>query len=431
MTQVVIVGAGFAGLNAAKVLANQADIEVTLVDRENHHVFQPLLYQVATAGLSPAEIAAPIRGILSKARNVRVLMATTTHIDPAQRTVATSVGVLHYDYLLLACGATHAYFGHEEWETHAPGLKTLPQATEIRARVLRAFEAAETTDDPVRQREQLSFAIIGGGPTGVELAGAIGEMSRYTLARDFRKIDPRLARIMLIEAGPRILPSFEASLAARAVRDLESLGVQVWTQARVTHIDAGTLQIGNETLRVGTILWAAGVRASPLAAALGNALGVATDNAGRLSVNEVLTVAGDDRLFVLGDLARYTDPHTCKVLPGTADVAMQQGIYAGQCIRNDLRKQTRKPFHYRDWGHLATIGRSRALYEAGKFHLSGYLAWWFWLLLHIYRLSGFRNRASVLVQWAWSYWTYGRGARLIVGREWRTFGESSNDDKSH
>jgi len=421
MTQVVIIGAGFAGLNAAKVLANQPDIAVTLVDRENHHLFQPLLYQVATAGLSPAEIAAPIRGILSKARNVRVLMATATAINHVERTVTTSVGSLSYDYLLLACGATHAYFGHDEWELHAPGLKTLPQATEIRARILRAFECAETTSDAEVQRMQLSFVVIGGGPTGVELAGAIGEMSRYTLARDFRMIDPRLARVVLIEAGPRILPSFNEPLAARAVRDLESLGVQVWTQARVTHIDANTVQVGGETLRAGTILWAAGVRASPLAAALGKAMQITTDAAGRLPVTDTLTLAGEERLFVLGDLARYTDPASNSVLPGTADVAMQQGIYAGQCILNDARQRPRQPFRYRDWGHLATIGRSRALYEARHLHLSGRLAWWFWLLLHIYRLTGFRNRASVLVQWAWSYWTYGRGARLIVGRRWRQF----------
>lgn len=427
MTKVVIVGAGFAGLNAAKVLANQPGIEVTLVDRENHHVFQPLLYQVATAALSPAEIAAPIRGILSGARNVRVLMATAAQINPADRTVVTNIGSLSYDYVLLACGATHAYFGHDEWEAHAPGLKNLPQATEIRARILRAFESAETTTDLTVQREQLSFVIIGGGPTGVELAGAIGEMSRYTLARDFRKIDPRLARIILLEAGPRILPSFGERAAARAVRDLETLGVQVWTHARVTHIGPGIVQVGGETLRAGTILWAAGVRASPVAAMLGSTLGIATDSAGRLPVTANLTLANDERLFVLGDLARYTDPATNAVLPGTADVAMQQGIYTGHCILDDARSRPRQPFRYRDWGHLATIGRSRALYESSRIYLSGYLAWWFWLLLHIYRLSGFRNRASVLIHWAWSYWTYGRGARLIVGREWRQFGKSDEN----
>ncbi|MFT3906116.1 MAG: NAD(P)/FAD-dependent oxidoreductase [Steroidobacteraceae bacterium] len=420
-SQVVIIGAGFAGLNAAKMLANQPDVDVTLVDRENHHLFQPLLYQVATAGLSPAEIAAPIRSILAAARNVRVLMAAAERIDPRQRIVTTSVGELRYDWLLVACGATHAYFGHEEWEPHAPGLKNLPQATEIRARILRAFESAETSTDPARQRELLSFVVIGGGPTGVELAGAIGEMSRYTLARDFRRIDPRLARVILIEAGPRILPTFAARAAGRAMRDLESLGVQVWNNARVTHIDADTLQVGAETLRVGTILWAAGVRAAPLATALAQTLGLKSDGSGRIPVGEQLTVSGDERLFVLGDVARYTDPRDAQVLPGTADVAMQQGLYAGHAILRALRGQTPQPFRYRDWGHLATIGRGRALYESRRLLLGGRLAWWFWLLLHIYRLSGFRNRASVLVQWAWSYWTYGRGARLIVGRDWRQF----------
>lgn len=417
MTHIAIVGAGFAGLNAAKVFANQAGVEVTLLDRENHHLFQPLLYQVATAGLSPAEIAAPIRSIFAHARNVRVLMGSATNVRLADRAIDSSAGPIHYDYLLLACGATHAYFGHDEWEQYAPGLKTLSQATEIRARILKAFESAESTTDAAAQRRELTFVIVGGGPTGVELAGAIGEMSRYTLARDFRKIDPRLARIILIEAGARILPAFAEKLAARAVRDLESLGVQVWTNARVTEISNGSIQVGAETLKAGTILWAAGVRASSLAASLG----IATDNAGRVPVTAELTLQHDAKVFVLGDLARYQNPTDNAPLPGTADVAMQQGIYAAHTILNELRGQARSPFHYRDWGHLATIGRSRALYEAGSFRLSGYLAWWFWLLLHIYRLSGFRNRISVLVQWAWSYWTYGRGARLIVDREWRQF----------
>jgi len=277
MKQVVIIGAGFAGLNAAKVLANRNGISVTLVDRENHHVFQPLLYQVATAALSPAEIAAPIRGILSHARNVRVLMTEATQIDLHERRVETGSGLISYDYLLLASGATHAYFGHDEWEAYAPGLKTLTQATEIRARILKAFEAAENTDDTTQQRVQLSFMVIGGGPTGVELAGALGEMSRYTLARDFRRIDPRLARIILIEAGPRILPSFSEPMSASAVRNLESLGVQVWVNARVTDIKDGVLRVGGETLQAGTILWAAGVRASPLAASLTTSSGVETE----------------------------------------------------------------------------------------------------------------------------------------------------------
>lgn len=421
MPHIVIVGAGFAGLNAAKALANRADMQVTLIDRENHHVFQPLLYQVATAALSPAEIAAPIRGILSHARNVRVLMAEVQRIRLDARTVELSTGPLDYDYLLLACGATHAYFGHEEWESSAPGLKTLSQATEIRGRILMAFEAAENTPDATRQRELLTFVIVGGGPTGVELAGAIGEMSRYTLARDFHRIDPRLARIMLVEAGPRILPAFSATLAAHAVRDLEGLGVQVWANARVTGIQDGSIQIGGESLRPGTILWAAGVRASPLAASLG----VALDPAGRVPVTPELTLAGDPKVFVLGDMARCVDALSGAALPGTADVAMQQGIYAARMVLADQRGAARLPFHYRDRGHFATIGRSRALYEHGSLRLTRYPAWWFWLLLHIYRLTGFRSRLMVLIQWAWSYWTYGRGARLIVNREWRQFGDQT------
>jgi NADH dehydrogenase len=417
MTHVLIVGAGFAGLNAAKTLANHDGVEVTLVDRENHHLFQPLLYQVATAGLSPAEIAAPVRGILSSARNVKVLMAHATDIQLSTQTLSTSVGPLHYDYLLLACGATHAYFGHDEWEPHAPGLKSLSQATEIRARILNAFELAESTDDITVQRSALTFVIVGGGPTGVELAGAIGEMSRYTLARDFRKIDPRLARIILIEAGPRILPAFGEKLAARAVRDLESLGVQAWVNSRVTHIGEHVIQVGNETLSANTILWAAGVRAS----SIGKCLDVQTDQSGRVPVTEELSLQNHPNVFVLGDLARCINTVTNAPLPGTADVAMQEGIHAAQTILKDLRQQPRLAFRYRDWGHLATIGRSRALYESRNIKLTGYLAWWFWLLLHIYRLSGFRNRILVLVHWAWSYWTYGRGARLIVGREWQQF----------
>lgn len=412
MTHVLIVGAGFAGLNAARVLANHPGIEVTLIDRENHHLFQPLLYQVATAALSPAEIAAPVRSILAQARNVRVLLAEASRIDVAQACVDTSVGAVRYDYLLLACGATHAYFGHDEWETFAPGLKTLAQATAIRARILRAFELAENAADAATQRAHLTFVVVGGGPTGVELAGAIGEMSRYTLARDFRRIDPRLARIILVEAGPRILPTFSEKMAARAVRDLESLGVQVWTHARVTAIAANNIRIGADSLHAGTVLWAAGVRA----AAIGASLGVELDNAGRVPVTAELCLAQHRNVFVLGDLARCPD-ESGQPLPGTADVAMQQGRYLGHLLLDDLAGRSRRPFRYIDRGRMATIGRRRALYEARHIRLAGNLAWWFWLLLHIYRLTGFRNRVSVLVQWAWSYWTYGRGARLIVNRE--------------
>jgi NADH dehydrogenase len=342
-------------------------------------------------------------------------MGEATGVRLAARTVDSTAGEFRYDYLLLAPGASHAYFGHEAWERDAPGLKTLAQATEIRARILRAFERAESAADDALQRELLTFVVVGGGPTGVELAGAIAEMSRHTLARDFRRIDPRRSRIILAEAGPRILPSFSATLAARAVRDLGSLGVEVRAGTRVTAIGNGALELGGETLRAATILWAAGVAASRL----GGTLGVALDRLGRVPVTAELALANDARVFVLGDLAQAGDARFGGALPGNADVAMQEGIYAARTILGDLKGRPRRPFRFWDRGQFATIGRSRALFEHGRFRLSRYPAWWLWLLLHIYRLTGFRNRILVLIQWAWSYWTYGRGARLIVEREWR------------
>jgi len=416
LKKVVIVGAGFAGLNAARRLRNKREFDVTVIDRENHHLFQPLLYQVAMAALSPAEIAAPIRSLLSGS-NVRVIKATVTRVDIEARKVVTDTGEFDYDYLLLACGAQHAYFGHEEWEPNAPGLKTLPQATEIRRRVLEAFEAAERETSPDVRRRHLTFVVVGGGPTGVELAGAIGEMSRYTLAKDFRSIDPRQTRVILVEAGPRILPSFDAKLAARAMRDLESLGVQVWTAARVTNITAEGVVIGNEQVASSTVLWAAGVRAADV----GKTLGAPVDQVGRVIVGEDLTIAGHREVFIAGDLARSTGADG-KPLPGVALVAMQQGIYAARTIVNDVKGQPRTPFRYHDLGQLATIGRSRAICEIFGLKLSGWFAWWVWLIVHIYRLSGFRNRIIVLIQWAWSYMTFSRGARLIVGKEWQAYG---------
>lgn len=412
MKKIVIVGAGFAGLNAARRLRKQRDFDVTVIDRENHHLFQPLLYQVAMAALSPAEIAAPIRSLLSGG-NARVIKATVTRIAIETRKVITDSGEFDYDYLLLACGAQHAYFGHEEWEPDAPGLKTLPQATEIRRRVLEAFEAAERETNPDVRRRNLTFVVVVGGPTGVELAGAIGEMSRYTLARDFRSIDPRQTRVILVEAGPRILPTFDAKLAARAMRDLESLGVQVWTAARVTNVTAEGVAIGNEQIASATVLWAAGVRAADV----GKTLGVPVDPVGRVIVGEDLTIAGHPEVFVAGDLARCAGADG-KPLPGVALVAMQQGIYVTRTIVNDMKGRPRTPFLYRDLGQLATIGRSRAICEIFGLKLSGWFAWWVWLLVHIYRLSGFRNRIIVLIQWAWSYMTFTRGARLIVGKQW-------------
>ena len=419
--QVVIVGAGFAGLNAAKRLRDVPGIAVTLLDRENHHLFQPLLYQVAMAALSPADIAVPIRSLFARARNVRVLKAQVQSVAVDSHTVVTDSGEFKYDYLLLASGSQHAYFGHEEWEVYAPGLKTLPQATEIRRRVLEAFEAAERDQNVDARRRHLTFVVVGGGPTGVELAGAIGEMSRYTLARDFRSIDPRQTRVILVEAGPRILPSFDAKLAARAMRDLESLGVQVWTNSRVTNVTSDGVSVGNEHVHASTVLWAAGVRASDV----GRTLGAPVDSVGRVKVGPDLTIPGHPEVFVLGDLARFEEREG-QPLPGVAFVAMQEGIYAANLVKQEVQRGAvaeRAPFRYHDLGQLATIGRSRAIAEFGRLRLAGYFAWWFWLLLHIYRLSGFRNRLSVLVQWAWSYMTFGRGARLIVDKDWQAYPE--------
>ncbi len=422
--RVVIVGGGFAGLNAAKVLGNHPELELVLVDRRNYHLFQPLLYQVAMAGLSPADIARPIRTLLSGHRNLHVIQGQVDGIDVCARKVSGDFGQLDYDYLLLATGAQHAYFGNEAWEPHAPGLKTLEQATEIRRRVLTAFEKAERTDDPEERKRQLTFAIVGGGPTGVELAGAIGEMSRFTLARDFRNVDPKLTRVILIEAGERILPSFDAAMTARATRDLETLGVQVWTRSRVTSIDDEGLSVGEERLATATVLWAAGVRAS----GLGEQLPAERDRVGRVKVEEDLSIAGHPEVFVLGDLALVLD-RDGKPLPGVAPVALQQGRHVGRLIEGELKGKARAPFRYLDKGQMATIGRSRAIVDAPGLRLRGWLAWAAWLLIHIYYLSGFRNRLLVLIQWAFSYVTFGRGARLIVEKGWRSYPDDEPGSK--
>ena len=420
-TRVVIVGGGFAGVNAAKVLARDRRVAVTLIDRSNHHLFQPLLYQVAMAGLSPADIAVPIRSLLSRHRNVSVVQDTITGIDLEDRRVRSAGHEWPYDYLIVATGARHAYFGHDDWEPFAPGLKTLSQATEIRRRVLQAFESAENEDDAERRKELLTFAIVGGGPTGVELAGAIAELSRSTLEKDFRRIDPRRTRVVLIEAGPRILPMFSEASSARATRDLEELGAQVWTQSLVTDVTDESIAIGKdgERLRTRTVLWAAGVRASELGASLSGEL----DGQGRVPVSADLSLTEDDHpeVFVLGDLARVEGADG-SVLPGVAPVAMQAGRYVGRLIRSELAGRgatARAPFRYVDKGQMATIGRSRAVVETGVARIGGFVAWCAWLLIHIYYLSSFRNRALVLTQWAWSYVTFGRGARLIVERDWR------------
>lgn len=414
--RVVIVGGGFAGLNCARRLGRKNATEVMLIDRRNHHLFQPLLYQVAMAGLSPAEIAAPIRGLLGKYGNVTVLQAAVEGVDRVARKVKTDRGDYDYDYLLLAAGAQHSYFGHNEWEPVAPGLKTLEQATEIRRRVLSAFERAETETSVTQQEALLTFVVVGGGPTGVELAGAIGEVSRFTLAKDYRNIDPTQTRVILVEAGERILPSFSPELSARAMRDLEKLGVQVWTKSRVTHIDADGVQLEAERIASKTTLWAAGVSAS----GLGKVLGVELDRQGRVIVRPDLTLPDDERVFVAGDQAHTKGP-AGQPLPGVATVALQQGRYVADVILARIAGKQVSAFSYWDKGQMATIGRSRAILQSGGLKLTGFVAWVAWLVVHIYYLSSFRNRVLVLFQWAWSHLTFARGARLIVEKTWRSY----------
>jgi NADH dehydrogenase len=414
MPHVLIVGGGFAGLNAAKGLGGVRDVTVTLVDRTNHHLFQPLLYQVAMAGLSPADIAVPIRTLLSQYKNVRVIQGEVRSLDLEKSRAVADFGEIAFDYLILACGARHSYFGHDEWEEHAPGLKNLEQATEIRRRVLLAYEMAERSASAEERKRLLTFVVVGGGPTGVELAGAIGEMSRFTLAKDFRNIEPALARIVLIETEPRLLRMFSDKQAARATRELESLGVQVWTNSAVTRIDADGVEIGSERLRAATVLWAAGVTAS----GLGAEAGMPVDRLGRVMVEADLSIPGREKVFVAGDQAFFKGADG-QPLPGTAPVAMQQGRYLARTIRRDLAGKPREPFRFVDKGQMATIGRSRAIVEIGRIKIAGFAAWLIWLVVHIYYLTGFQNRTIVVLQWAWSYLTFRRGARLIVNKEWR------------
>ena len=423
---VVIVGSGFGGLNAAESLAG-APVRITMIDRKNHHTFQPLLYQVATAGLSPGEIAAPIRSILRSHKNVEVLLAEVTGFDLERRVVRTASQQdgeqqeqeISYDSLIVAAGASHAYFGHDEWEALAPGLKTIEDALEIRRRVLLAFELAEREAFAGGSRDPLNFVVVGGGPTGVELAGTLAEICRHALAHDFRAIDPSRARIHLIEGGPRVLPAYPDDLSRSALEQLQRLGVDVVTSAMVTGIEPGALYMGKTKLEAAVILWAAGVAASPL----GKKLGVPIDRAGRVLVEPDLSIPNHPEVFVIGDLAALKDA-SGKLLPGVAPVAILEGRYVAKLIRHEVRQDSstirltplsRPPFHYFDKGSLATIGRAAAVAEFGKIHISGFMAWLAWLFIHILFLIGFRNRVLVIIQWAWSYFTYERGARLITG----------------
>jgi len=413
LPRVVIVGGGFGGLYAARALGH-APVEVTVVDRTNHHVFQPLLYQVATASLSPSQIAYPIRGVLRRQQNTRVLLAEVVAVDPARRVVTLEGGELPYDYLILAPGARHSYFGHADWEPLAPGLKTLDDALEIRGRVLLAFERAERETDPDRRRALLTFVVVGGGPTGVELAGAIGEIACKVMAKDFRSIDTREAQTILVEAGPRILPAFPAELSEKAVRSLERLCVEVRTSAPVTAVERGAVRIGSERIAAVTVLWAAGVEPSPLA----RSLGVPLDRAGRVLVNPDLTIPGHPEVFVIGDLAALADA-AGKPLPGLAPVAIQQGEYAARAVVRAVGGDASAPFRYRDRGTMATIGRAAAVVDLGRLRFSGYFAWLLWCFIHILWLIGFRNRFLVMIEWAWAYLRFERSARLITAPAFR------------
>ena len=422
--RVVIIGGGFAGLSAAKVLGD-APVDLTVIDVTNHHLFQPLLYQVATATLAPSDITVPIRWVLRKHRNTTVLMATARRVDVARRVVVVDEGrEIPYDYLVVATGARHSYFGHDEWEENAPGLKSIADAYDMRRRFLLAFEEAEKTTDPAERAALQTFVIVGGGPTGVELAGVLPDTARTALRDDFRNIDTRATRTLLLEGGPRILPAFPEELSEKARRDLTALGVEVRTNAIVTRIDAGAVYVGDERIPTRTVFWAAGNAASPL----GRSLGAPLDRAGRVFVARDLSLPDHPEVFVCGDLAAVrmdTDAAAAppatpgaqvpppKFVPGVAPAANQMGTLAAKNVLRLVRGEATLPFVYHDKGNLATIGRHRAVADFGRFRVTGYLAWWFWLFVHLLYLVGFRNRVSVLVQWAYAYFTYQRGVRLI------------------
>jgi NADH:ubiquinone reductase (H+-translocating) len=410
LPHVVIVGGGFGGLTAARALRGEP-VRITLVDRRNHHVFQPLLYQVATAGLSESDIAAPIRHVLRRQDNATVLLANVTSVDPARCTLQLDIGELSYDFLILATGATHSYFGHDDWATAAPGLKTLEDALEIRRRVLLAYEAAERETDPQRRTDWLTFVVVGGGPTGVELAGTLAEIARHTLTREFRRIDPaRQARVVLLEGADRVLLAYTPRLSQRAKEQLEHLGVQVRTGALVTAVDAAGVCLGEERIPSRTVLWAAGVAAS----SVGRTLGAPVDRAGRVKVEPELTIPGHRNVFVIGDLATITGPGGSAV-PGVAPAAMQMGRHAVKNILRALQNQPLRKFTYVDKGTLATVGRRAGVAMVAGLQMSGALAWLAWLGIHIFFLIGFRNRFVVITEWLISYFTYQRNARLLFG----------------
>lgn len=417
--QVVIVGGGFGGLYAAKAL-NAANVNVTLIDKRNFHLFQPLLYQVATGTLSPSDISAPLRSVFSKSKNTKVLLGEVNNIDPKAQQVILGDEVVPYDTLIIATGANHSYFGKDNWEKVAPGLKTVEDAIEMRRRIFGAFEAAEKETDPEIRRAWLSFVIVGGGPTGVELAGAIAELAYKTLKEDFRSIDTSETRILLLQGGPRILPHMAPELSASAAVSLQKLGVELHTHTRVTNIEGGivTFKQGNEFTEIAskTILWAAGVQGSPMGKVLAESTGVECDYSGRVIVEPDLSIEGYDNIFVIGDLANFSHQDS-KVLPGVAPVAKQQGEYVGKLIQRRLQGKTLPQFNYNDVGSLAMIGQNLAVVDLGLIKLTGFIAWAFWLLVHIYFLIEFDTKLLVVFQWAWNYITRNRRSRLITGRE--------------
>ena len=408
LKHVVIIGGGFGGLASAKAL-RRAPVRITLIDRRNHHLFQPLLYQVASAALNPADIATPIRSVLRKQKNARVLLADVERIDRSAQIVHFEGGEIAYDFLIVATGATHSYFGNDSWSEYAPGLKTIEDALEIRRRVLLAYEAAERETDPVRQTAWMTFVVIGAGPTGVELAGALAEIATHALAKDFTRIDPRKARVVLVEGLDRVLAGYPEKLSKSAKSQLEKIGVEVMLGARVTGIDERGVDVGEVRIDARTALWAAGVQASPLALTLDCEL----DRNGRARVDPTLAIPEDPCVFVVGDLAHFEQGGAA--LPGVAQVAIQGGRHVAKVIRAELRSEQRPAFHYNDKGSMATIGRARAVAHSGRIKLSGFLAWLAWCLIHVLFLVGFRNRLAVMFSWAWNWITFQRGARLITG----------------